>query len=285
MATDETVAQRNVSRATSPSRRLLMGDLDVVVLHYCRDGSPVLVRTWVSVSAVAWLLAGCQDAGAQPHRISDDFHGPDGLIAAEHHPATDDSHWEVTSGSLFRLDDTGWSGQPDAGGPPPATGSAVFRMVSVDRGLSDVDVSVRLRVDALSETERTPARDYDGLHVWLRYESDKMLYAVSVDRRDGQMIIKKKCEGGDDNGGTYYDLAPWVRDMPIPFGTWQQVFVSVRDQPDGSVKINASRDGAQMEAIDDGVGCAPLRGNGGVGIRGDNAEFRLADITVDDVAQ
>ena len=62
-------------------------------------------------------------------------------------------------------------------------------------------------------------------------------------------------------------------------GSWQNVTVSVQDQLDGSVKITASRDGVSMEAIDPGVGCAPLRG-GGVGIRGDNAELRFARIVV-----
>ena len=102
---------------------------------------------------------------------------------------------------------------------------------------------------------------------------------MSVDRRDGTMIIKKKCTGGTDNGGTYYDLNGNVPGAPIPFGQWQQVTVSVHDQPDGSVKITANRDGMSMEAVDTGVGCAPLRG-GGVGIRGDNAELRFAKIVV-----
>ena len=57
--------------------------------------------------------------------------------------------------------------------------------------------------------------------------------------------------------------------------------MSVRDRPDGSVAINASRDGLSMEAVDTGVGCPPLRGGGGVGIRGDNAELRFASIVVD----
>ena len=104
---------------------------------------------------------------------------------------------------------------------------------------------------------------------------------MSVDRRDGTMIIKKKCAGGADNGGTYYDLTPFVSGAPIPFGQWQHVTVSVRDRPDGSVAINASRDGTPMEALDTGVGCPPLRGGGGVGIRGDNAELRFASIVVD----
>ena len=233
---------------------------------------------WIGIAVIC--VAGCSSATSHDRRIADTFTGPDVLIAAENHRVPADSPWEVTSGSLFRSDGTGWTGRPDAGGAPDATGSAVFRMVSFERDFSDVDVTAVLRVDDLVDTRRTPARDYDGAHIWVRYQSDKQLYAISVDRRDGAMVVKKKCEGGDYNGGTYYDLTPLVRNAPIPFGQWQRVTVSVRDQPDGSVAIRGSRDGKVIEAIDTGVGCPPLRG-GGVGFRGDNAELRFAEIFVD----
>jgi hypothetical protein len=232
--------------------------------------------------AVALMAApGCSAAAAGPAHIAEAFGGPDGLIAAEGLPGSDDTNWEVTSGTLFRAGGTGWTGHPDAGDAPGSTGSAVFRMVSVDRGFANVDMSVTLSVDALVDTTRTPAQDFDGAHIWMRYRSDRELYAVSVDRRDGTMLIKKKCPGGDSNGGTYYDLGPSLPDVPIPLGQWQHVAVSVRDLPDGTVHITAARDGVTMEAIDSGVGCPALRGGGGVGIRGDNAELRFAGITVD----
>jgi hypothetical protein len=242
-------------------------------------------RLWIRTAscvgvALAYSVA-CGRATAQPSRIADSFAGPDGLIAGENQPPAPGSPWEMTSGSLFRSNGTGWSGRPDAGHAAGETGSAVFRMVSVQRDFSDVDVNLVLRVDDLVQTDRTPARDYDGAHIWVRYQSDKQLYAVSVDRRDSTMIIKKKCEGGEDNGGTYYDLTRPVPNAPILFGQWQHVKVSVRDRPDGSVAINASRDGIPVEAVDTGVGCPPLRGGGGVGIRGDNAELRFASIIVD----
>ena len=132
---------------------------------------------------------------------------------------------------------------PDGGSRPDGNGSAVFRMVSVERGFDNVDVSVTLRVDQMVSTKRTPEQDFDGVHIWVRYQSDRQLYAVSVDRRDDTMIIKKKCAGGTDNGGTYYDLNSFVTNAPIPFGQWQNVAVAVRNQPDGSVKITATRDG------------------------------------------
>jgi hypothetical protein len=228
------------------------------------------------------LLCTCACAHATargPTAIVDDFTGPDGLITAEGQPIPPGELWQMTSGSLFREGGTGWSGVPDGGRAPDATGSAVFRMVSVERDFNDVDVSVTLRVDDLLETGRTPAQDYDGAHIWVRYQSEYALYAVSVDRRDDTMTIKKKCAGGTDNGGTYYDLNRYMPGAPIPFGQWQQVTVGVQDQPDGSVKITANRDGMSMEAVDTGVGCAPLR-SGGVGIRGDNGELRFARIVI-----
>src|SRR6478735_1536577 len=190
------------------------------------------IRRLAAIAAVLCLCA-CTPATAGADVIVDDFNGPDGLITAEGQPVPSGEPWEMTSGSLFRVDGTGWSGTPD-----DANGSTVFRMVSVERDFDNVDVSVTLRADDLVQTSRTPAQDYDGAHIWVRYGSDRELYAVSVDRRDGTMIIKKKCPGGTDNGGTYYDLNGSVP-APIPFGAWQQVNVSAHDNPDGSVTITA----------------------------------------------
>jgi hypothetical protein len=238
---------------------------------------------WRGLAGVvaAVCAAGCSVvANSQPTLISDPFTGPDGLISAEHRPPSSGSPWVVTSGSLFRDDDGGWTGRPDDGRSEGNTGSAVFRMVSVQRGLTDIDLTMRLRVDDLTETDRTPNQPFDGAHIWVRYKSEEQLYAVSVDRRDATMIIKKKCAGGNDNGGAYYDLSSFVTDAPIPFGQWQQISVAVRDMRDGSVEISANRDGRRVAAIDSGLGCSPLRGGGGVGLRGDNAELRFDDIRV-----
>ncbi len=242
---------------------------------------PATVRARHAAAFVSVVLAAVAGCGTGPARLVQHFAGPNGLIAAEHHPGDDGFGWVMTSGSLYRVDGQGWSGKPDAGDFAGATGSAVFRMVSIERSFGDVDVRIRLRVDELTQTRRTPARDYDGVHVWVRYRSDKQLYAVSVDRRDATMIIKKKCPGGDANGGTYYDLTPSIRDAAIPSGRWQDVAVSVRDRSDGSVAIDASRDGVRLHAVDTGVGCPPLTGTGAVGIRGDNAEFRIGEIVVE----
>jgi len=240
------------------------------------------VRESIGIAALAVCLAACSSPAAESTGIAEGFAGPDGLIASEHH-ASDGSPWVVTSGSLFRSEGDGWTGVPDAGGEPADTGSAVFRMVSADRSFGDVEVALRLNVERLVTTSRTPARDYDGAHIWVRYRSPEELYAVSVDRRDATMVIKKKCAGGNVNGGTYHTLSPYVRDAAIPLGRWQQIKVTVRDLPDGTVSIDANRDGITVSAVDTGTGCPPLTGGGGVGIRGDNAELRFTDISVDKV--
>lgn len=252
--------------------------------HPGYPGPPVRSRRLRSIGVVGLILA-CASCSASadtrtPIGIWDSFTGRDELIVSEDSPVSDNSPWMMTSGSLFRQDNEGWTGTPDDGREIDATGSAVFRMISRDRDFADVDVTMRLRVDELVETERTPAQDFDGAHLWVRYESEWQLYAVSVDRRDGEMIIKKKCPGGDSNGGTYFDLGSVATDVPIPLGLWQHVAASVRDLPDGSVEITADRDGTRIRAVDRGVGCAPLRGAGGVGLRGDNATFRVDDIEV-----
>jgi hypothetical protein len=239
------------------------------------------LRRAAAAALTILALPGCSLATAGPEHVAETFGGPDEVIAAEGVPGGDDAAWDITSGTLFRANGHGWTGYPDGGGTPGSNGSAVFRMVSTDRGFGDIDMSVTLSIDALVETSRTPAQEYDGAHIWVRYRSDRELYAISVDRRDATMIIKKKCAGGDTNGGTYYDLTPSVPNVPFSQGQWQHITVSVRDQPDGSVRITAARDGVPIEATDTGVGCPALRGDGGVGIRGDNAELRIADITVD----
>lgn len=175
-------------------------------------------------------------------------------------PAMAQGDWQVTSGTVSQ------------DGGDNYTDSSVFRMVSADRGYSNVTVSMRLRVDDLHN-----GPDWSGAHVWVGYQSEYALYAVSVDREDDTMVIKKKCPGGPDNGGTYYDLTPLVP-APIPFGKWQNVSVTVHNSSDG-VHISASRDGHSISAVDHGVGCAPLR-SGGVGLRSDNAEIRFSNIAV-----
>jgi len=62
------------------------------------------------------------------------------------------------------------------------------------------------------------------VHIFMRYQSPDLLYVLSVDRRDGVIVIKKKVPGGTTAGGTYYTLAS-VQGRAVT-GRWQQVRAS-----------------------------------------------------------
>src|SRR5205809_6577467 len=107
-----------------------------------------------------------------------------------------DPVWDVTSGSLFASGGAGWTRVPDDGATGPtsttATGSAVFRATTRLTTFGDVALTAKVRVDGFTSTDRTPAVAWDGAHIWLRHVSEEQLYAFSVIRRDGTMVIKKK---------------------------------------------------------------------------------------------
>ncbi|WP_344935198.1 hypothetical protein [Actinoplanes nipponensis] len=198
----------------------------------------------------------------------------------------DSRDWEMTSGSLFALDGSGYSGKVDGGSPDVRsvtnTGSAIFRLNTRDHSFGDVQVAMKLNVSGLTATSRTPAVDWDGVHIFLHYQSQYELYYASVARRDGHVVIKKKCLGGPSNGGAYYALgSSEVSGLSLPLNSWQDVGASIRNNADGSVFIALQRNGKTVStATDSGVGCAPIRAAGATGIRGDNAEFRFSGFTV-----
>ena len=177
--------------------------------------------------------------------------------------------WELTSGSL------------EGHGRFASTASPVFRLNTARAGYRDVAVSLDLITKRLFTSPQTPAVAWDGVHVWLRYQSEYRLYAASFNRRDGRVVIKKKCPGGGENGGTYYELGRGeVTGFPIPFGAAQHLTATV-DNVHGAVAITMFRDGERLlAATDRGLGCAPITAPGAVGIRGDNAEFSFDDFAV-----
>jgi len=247
------------------------------------------------------VLAGTASAafGAASHLgavlFADNFNKPNGansLVTNEYanlNPtdplAVRSSKWQATSGSLFVKRGTGWTGVPDGCHvdrySQHCNDSAVFRLHTRRFDFGDVTVSLRLLNHALTTTSRTPARAIDGVHIWLRYQSETELYAVSVNRRDSTVAIKKKCAGGPSNGGSYYTLAKPVKNEPIPFGVWQQIAVTIRNNADGSVGISLSLDGLPLaSATDSGLGCAPILKTGAIGIRGDNDNFSIDNLAV-----
>ncbi|WP_182348405.1 hypothetical protein [Tomitella gaofuii] len=203
---------------------------------------------------------------------------------AHRHPSADgavsSSDWIVTSGSLFSRDGAGWTGVPDGADPNArsgnGTGSAVFRAISRRADFSDTRVDFDLHLLGFVTTSRTPAHDWDGVHVFLRYHNDAELYVVSIRRRDGTLAIKKKTPGGPVNGGTYTTLAETA--APAGTGPMMHVSTTVRNRPDGSVALSAAIDGITvLRAIDMGEHGHTIRDAGRVGLRGDNCEFTFRD--------
>jgi hypothetical protein len=234
------------------------------------------------------------DPGIEPAPeplFQDAFDRPDGLVTNEwayRHPADPDAvvspDWYLTSGSLFTSGGTAWTGAPDRGEPDASSadgnGSAVFRLVTRRRDFGDVTVSFSLRNDEVVSTASMPAAAWDGVHVFLRYQSPYRLYSASVNRRDGTVVLKKKCPGGPSNGGTYHTLSS-PASRAVPYGEWQRIVTTVRNVTPGSVELRLEIDGTVIaSAVDGGVGCAPIRSAGSVGVRGDNADFRLDDVVV-----
>ena len=216
--------------------------------------------------------------------------GDDGLVTNEraHRHAEEDGarrspDWIVTSGSLFASGGAGTSGPVDGASPDATssdgTGSAVLRAVT-RRTFGDVRVDVAVRVEDVVTTERTPARDYDGVHLFVRYSDAAELYSVDLCRRDGTVTIKRKSPDDDaEEDGSYTTLAQGTHRCPV--GTWQDFAVTVRDT-DAGVHLELAVGGTTvLTADDDGDGTGPaLVGAGRVGVRGDNTRFSFRDLTV-----
>src|SRR5215475_7655227 len=224
-----------------------------------RLGAAALGLAAVVVGAVLWLVI------IMLHRplLADDFNRPNGLITNEfayfnpHDPAAVRSPvWMVTSGSLFARDGTGWTGVPGRGltGPRSATmtDSSVFRVVTRRSDFTNVTVSFALFVRRFMPLPGSGAPSWQGVHVFMRYQSPDLLYVLSVDRRDGVIVIKKKVPGGDTAGGTYYTLASAANKGE---GVTLQVWLN------GHLRL---------QAVDNGVGDQPpITQAGRVGLRGD----------------
>lgn len=198
----------------------------------------------------------------------------DGIVAADEHGPRRSGPWLVTSGTLLTRDGELWSGIPDAGPPAPTrgrTGSAVLRAVSTRHDFHDVQVHLRVRTAKLSATSRTPARAWDGVHVFLRYRDQDHLYSVDLQRRDGTLTIKRK-------SGGYKTLAQGH--SPAAVSARLHTFdISAIDTPAGPRISLAVDDRVVLQAVDHDR--AALRGPGRVGLRGDNAEFTVGAFRVD----
>ncbi|MDT9685245.1 hypothetical protein RND61_24745 [Streptomyces sp. TRM76323] len=213
----------------------------------------------------------------------------DGLVTNEYahrHPADPASRthpdWTVTSGSLFGRWTFGWTGVPDDTSPGPdsatGTGSCVFRLATRRRDFADTWMRLRALVEPPVTTARTPARDWDGAHLWLRYHGPQELYALSFRRRDGTVAVKRKAPPPHDPAGegVYTTLASVPH--PLEYGRWHRVAGLVRDTADGGVHISLHLNGLHVIDVEDP---APgrLREAGGIGLRADNTSLVFDALT------
>jgi len=157
----------------------------------------------------------------------------------------------------------------------------VFRLNTRRYDFGNVSVRFNAKIVRLASDPVTFPVDWDGIHIFLRYQTQYHLYYASVARRDGVVLIKKKCPGGIFNSGTYYTLTSQIKGYPIILNEWRSVGATVSNNTDGSVRITLLVNGKYIVGANDkGVGCPPIRAAGAVGIRGDNAEFYFSRFTV-----
>jgi hypothetical protein len=249
-------------------------------------GGCFAAAVWLVVSPVATA-----DPATAQHLFREEFAVPDGLVTNEYAfrnsqdpKARLSPDWEVTSGSLFVKNGAGDTGIPDRISPNAdssnATDSAVFRCRTKKADFRDVQMSLNIFNRGFVTTPKTPAKSYDGIHLWLRYVSEESLYAVTINRRDNIVIIKKKVPGGPSNGGTYYTL----KSVPykVPLNSWQSFTAVTKNGPGGSMTITlSSGDNNIVTVVDNGtVGGPAVTSEGRVGVRGDNCHFQFDSVEV-----
>lgn len=240
---------------------------------------------------------------AKPLFVADFNSLADGLITSEYafwNPndinAKRSADWEMTSGSLFAKALRGYSGVPNDGQVDIASAinnSRVFRLTTKRKDFLNVSVKTQLIVVGQSSDAAWPPVSWDGIHIFLRYQTEFDLYYASINRRDGKCIIKKKRKDGPkpENGGTYTELGAYTPHAWMP-NTIQNVQATIKNQADGTVLIALLAEGKEiMHVIDDGktgiidgsVGNwgSPIVTPGAVGIRGDNTEFYFDNFQVD----
>ena len=233
---------------------------------------------------LVWAVTGGADSGGGDFAPATS--GPDRLVTNEYahwNPRASDARrspdWDMTSGSLFVRHGAGWSGPPDQATPDArssvGTGSSVFRMNTRRTDFGDVQVTLRIRtLRFVDGGGRAPTRPSDGVHLLLRRQDQTELYAASLNRRDGLLVVKKKLTGGTENGGTYVTLGQVQ--YPFRFGEWQTFDVRVTSGGRSRVTVTVSQNGRRLlEAVDDGAHGPPISRPGSIGLRADNCEFEF----------
>lgn len=241
----------------------------------------------------------------------DSFTGADGLITNEYAHWNSDGilspDWDMTSGTLFRQANAGWTGLPDSTDAPnkfssAGTSSNVFRLTTLRSFAGNIKVSLALKNNNAHNPDcGANGTCWHGVHIWLRHQTQYDIYYVSVNRADNKVVIKRKVPCGPSNDGFYKELAQVTRAWTA--GTWQHFSATVQTNGDGSVTIKVYDDDSNpnapfLEATDAGgantswtAGCVtpgsyptsqypPITAAGSVGVRGDFVNFSVDDFKV-----
>ena len=103
--------------------------------------------------------------------------------------------WEVESGCALQDGNRLWTGVPTFNEPnrecSNGTGSAVFRMWTKRSDFDDVAVPFGLRNDGYLPT----GESWDGVKIYLRRQDGDNFYTAEVNRREGNVIVQRKCDG------------------------------------------------------------------------------------------
>jgi hypothetical protein len=214
--------------------------------------------------------------------LAESFDGPDGAFA------TSDAFWG--SADQGAAENAGWFAESGAMQRRSGTGVAAdgtFRMWTRRTDFQNVRAEMDLKVDALPNL-RGDTAGWDGVKFWLRRQlctpepncgrvSDPNAqagYTAEMGLRDGRVYIQKKV-------GSTYSLLSATPSNPIPYGSWMRVGGVVRNNADGSVTIQVLRNGKVLvEVTDRGTGGAPLRNPGRIGLRADNAQINIDNLSV-----
>jgi hypothetical protein len=204
------------------------------------------------------------------------------------------SVWQMTSGTLSIKNNAGYSGIPTVEkhstcSSTTHTDSAIFRLNTTQNNFSNVDVSMDYMA-AKHGGGGAPNNSYDGIHMWVGYQNEYALYAATIFRWDGNLVIKKKVPlqtahcTNPSNEGCYYNVTAEKKYANLTTANiWRHADILFQPNSDGSTTITTKIDGnVIMQAVDKNLH-GPAYKSGAVGVRGDNTEFYFKNFTVNKI--
>jgi hypothetical protein len=255
-------------------------------------GSRALRRAWAAAIALAVAAAiGACGAGAKP-LFTAHLEGPDRLLTneyAEHNPGAagivHSGQWFVTSGSLFLANEAMTNGHIDHiaanARSSKGTNSAIFRAYTRRPFSGDYQVTFDLWLRAPQAVAGLETAPWDGLHLIINAQSPSAAYYVSLYRRDGQAVIKKKSAGGPVAGGSYQELSKYLPSKVRP-EQWTEIRIDVRRSEPDAETIDLYEGGVLLSTATDDptITGSPSFGAGRLGIRADKTRFAIKDLSI-----